>query len=84
MIRRAGGVITIAFALPALGCARPAEPARAAAAAVTAPTPIPPPAPVLPTSLCAAPSPACQSRNRRVRFLVRESAPVQLSASPSR
>jgi OOP family OmpA-OmpF porin len=33
--------------------------------------------------LCADPSPACQSRNRRVRFLVREAGPVLLSASPS-
>ena len=34
--------------------------------------------------LCADRSAACQSRNRRVRFLVRESEPLQLSASPSR
>lgn len=33
--------------------------------------------------LCADRSAACQSRNRRVHFLVRESGPVQLSASPS-
>jgi peptidoglycan-associated lipoprotein len=35
-------------------------------------------------TLCADKSTACQGRNRRVRFLVRESEPVQLSASPSR
>jgi outer membrane protein OmpA-like peptidoglycan-associated protein len=34
--------------------------------------------------LCADRSAACQSRNRRVHFLVRESGPLQLSASPSR
>ena len=34
--------------------------------------------------LCADRSPGCQSRNRRVHFLVRDSEPVQLSASPSR
>ncbi len=34
--------------------------------------------------LCADKSPACQGRNRRVHFLVRESGPLQLSASPSR
>ena len=34
--------------------------------------------------LCADRSATCQSRNRRVHFLVRESGPVQLSASPSR
>jgi outer membrane protein OmpA-like peptidoglycan-associated protein len=34
--------------------------------------------------LCSDRSAACQSRNRRVHFLVRESGPVQLSASPSR
>ena len=34
-------------------------------------------------SLCAEPTPACQGRNRRVRVLVRESEPLQLSASPS-
>jgi outer membrane protein OmpA-like peptidoglycan-associated protein len=34
--------------------------------------------------VCADRSAACQSRNRRVRFLVRESEPLQLSASPSR
>ncbi|HJR02387.1 MAG TPA: OmpA family protein [Methylomirabilota bacterium] len=34
--------------------------------------------------LCADRSAACQSRNRRVHFLARESGPVQLSASPSR
>ena len=34
--------------------------------------------------VCADRSAACQSRNRRVHFLVRESGPVQLSASPSR
>jgi OOP family OmpA-OmpF porin len=33
--------------------------------------------------LCADRSAACQSRNRRVHFLVRESGPLQLSASPS-
>jgi outer membrane protein OmpA-like peptidoglycan-associated protein len=33
--------------------------------------------------LCADRSAACQSRNRRVRFLARESGPLQLSASPS-
>jgi peptidoglycan-associated lipoprotein len=35
-------------------------------------------------TLCADKSAACQGRNRRVRFLVRESGPLQLSASPSR
>jgi len=35
-------------------------------------------------TLCADRSATCQSRNRRVRFLVRESEPLQLSASPSR
>jgi outer membrane protein OmpA-like peptidoglycan-associated protein len=34
--------------------------------------------------LCADRSAACQSRNRRVHFLVRDSGPLQLSASPSR
>jgi outer membrane protein OmpA-like peptidoglycan-associated protein len=34
--------------------------------------------------LCADRFAACQSRNRRVHFLVRESGPLQLSASPSR
>ena len=34
--------------------------------------------------LCADRSAACQGRNRRVHFLVRESGPLQLSASPSR
>jgi outer membrane protein OmpA-like peptidoglycan-associated protein len=34
--------------------------------------------------VCADRSAACQSRNRRVHFLVRESGPLQLSASPSR
>ncbi|HEX9746937.1 MAG TPA: OmpA family protein [Methylomirabilota bacterium] len=34
--------------------------------------------------LCADPSAACRSRNRRVHFLARESGPRQLSASPSR
>jgi len=34
--------------------------------------------------LCTDKTPACQVRNRRVHFLVRESGPVQLSASPSR
>jgi peptidoglycan-associated lipoprotein len=34
-------------------------------------------------TLCADKSPACQRRNRRVHFLVRDSSPVQLSASPS-
>ncbi len=34
--------------------------------------------------LCTDKTPACQGRNRRVHFLVRESGPVQLSASPSR
>ena len=34
--------------------------------------------------LCADPSAACRSRNRRVHFLARESGPLQLSASPSR
>lgn len=34
--------------------------------------------------LCADRSAACQSRNRRVHFLVRESGPLELSASPSR
>jgi OmpA-OmpF porin, OOP family len=34
--------------------------------------------------LCADRSAACQSRNRRVHFLVRESGSLQLSASPSR
>jgi outer membrane protein OmpA-like peptidoglycan-associated protein len=34
--------------------------------------------------VCADRSAACQSRNRRVHFLVRESEPLQLSASPSR
>jgi len=34
--------------------------------------------------LCADRSAACQSRNRRAHFLVRESGPLQLSASPSR
>lgn len=33
--------------------------------------------------LCADRSPGCQSRNRRVHFLVRDSEPVQLSASPN-
>jgi peptidoglycan-associated lipoprotein len=32
---------------------------------------------------CADKSPACHGRNRRVRFLVRESGPLQLSASPN-
>lgn len=35
-------------------------------------------------TLCADRSTACQHRNRRVHFLVRESGPLQLSASPSR
>lgn len=35
-------------------------------------------------TVCAERSAACQSRNRRVHFLVRESEPLQLSASPSR
>jgi outer membrane protein OmpA-like peptidoglycan-associated protein len=35
-------------------------------------------------SLCADRSAACQGRNRRVHFLVRESGPLQLSVSPSR
>lgn len=35
-------------------------------------------------TLCADQSAACQGRNRRVRFLVRESEAVQISASPSR
>ncbi len=35
-------------------------------------------------TLCADKSAACQGRNRRVRFLVRESGQLQLSASPSR
>ncbi|HKA60955.1 MAG TPA: OmpA family protein [Methylomirabilota bacterium] len=35
-------------------------------------------------TLCADPSAACQSRNRRVRFLARDSETVQISASPSR
>lgn len=35
-------------------------------------------------TLCADKSAACQRRNRRVRFLVRDSGPLQLSASPSR
>jgi len=34
--------------------------------------------------VCADRSAACQHRNRRVHFLVRESGPLQLSASPSR
>ncbi len=34
--------------------------------------------------VCADRSAACQRRNRRVHFLVRESGPLQLSASPSR
>jgi len=34
--------------------------------------------------VCADRAAACQSRNRRVHFLVRESGPLQLSASPSR
>ena len=34
--------------------------------------------------VCADRSAACQSRNRRVHFLARESGPLQLSASPSR
>ncbi|HEY7654746.1 MAG TPA: OmpA family protein [Methylomirabilota bacterium] len=34
-------------------------------------------------TLCADKSPACQGRNRRVRVLVRESGPLQLSASPT-
>jgi len=34
--------------------------------------------------VCADRSAACQSRNRRVHFLVRESEPLQLTASPSR
>jgi outer membrane protein OmpA-like peptidoglycan-associated protein len=33
---------------------------------------------------CADHRAACQSRNRRVHFLVRESETVQISASPSR
>ena len=33
--------------------------------------------------LCSDKSPACQGRNRRVRFLVRDSDGVQISASPS-
>jgi peptidoglycan-associated lipoprotein len=35
-------------------------------------------------TLCADKNPACQGRNRRVHFLVRDSGPVQVSASPSR
>jgi len=35
-------------------------------------------------TLCADKSTSCQSRNRRVRFLARESENVQISASPSR
>jgi peptidoglycan-associated lipoprotein len=35
-------------------------------------------------TLCADKSTACQNRNRRVHFLVRESGPLQVSASPSR
>jgi outer membrane protein OmpA-like peptidoglycan-associated protein len=35
-------------------------------------------------TVCADRSAACQGRNRRVHFLVRESGPLQLSASPSR
>ena len=35
-------------------------------------------------TLCADRSAACQSRNRRVHFLARESGPVELSAAPSR
>jgi outer membrane protein OmpA-like peptidoglycan-associated protein len=35
-------------------------------------------------TVCADRSAACQSRNRRVHFLTRESGAVQLSASPSR
>ncbi len=35
-------------------------------------------------TVCADRSAACQGRNRRVHFLVRESEPLQLSASPSR
>jgi peptidoglycan-associated lipoprotein len=34
--------------------------------------------------LCADKTTACQGRNRRVHFLVRESGPLQVSASPSR
>jgi outer membrane protein OmpA-like peptidoglycan-associated protein len=34
-------------------------------------------------TVCADKSPACQRRNRRVHFLVRDSSPVQLSASPN-
>ncbi|MGH7367424.1 MAG: OmpA family protein, partial [Candidatus Rokuibacteriota bacterium] len=34
-------------------------------------------------ALCAETSTACRSHNRRVRFLVRESGPPKLSASPS-
>ena len=34
--------------------------------------------------LCAERSTACQGRNRRVRFLVRGTGPVQVTASPSR
>ena len=34
-------------------------------------------------TLCADKSPACQRRNRRVHFLVRDSSPLQLSASPN-
>ena len=34
--------------------------------------------------LCAERSAACQGRNRRVRFLVRDTGPVQVTASPSR
>lgn len=36
------------------------------------------------STVCADRSAACQGRNRRVHFLVRESGPLQLSASPSR
>jgi outer membrane protein OmpA-like peptidoglycan-associated protein len=34
--------------------------------------------------LCGERSAACQDRNRRVRFLVRDAGPVQVTASPSR
>jgi len=35
-------------------------------------------------TVCADKTPACQGRNRRVHFLVRESGPLQVSASPNR
>jgi outer membrane protein OmpA-like peptidoglycan-associated protein len=34
-------------------------------------------------TLCADASPACRQRNRRVHFLVRDSGPLQVSATPS-